>query len=185
MSFLKTLSIVFFFLLLTASGCRRKNLAPIDKLPPETQTGANTFGCLVNGEAFLPKGDPFGGPIKKAQYQFLNGKQGFGISAKRSGSDMVKDVAISGDSFKLAAGIYDLTEHNRNGRLSGSYAEYKLATVTVDDYYTNNIQRGQLIITKFDTMEQIVSGTFWFDAKNAAGQIVQVRSGRFDLGYVR
>ena len=26
-----------------------------DQLPPETQTGANTVGCLVNGKVFLPK----------------------------------------------------------------------------------------------------------------------------------
>ena len=28
----------------------------LEKLPPATQTGANTAGCLVNGVAFLPKG---------------------------------------------------------------------------------------------------------------------------------
>lgn len=25
-----------------------------DQLPPETQTGANTAGCLVDGQVFLP-----------------------------------------------------------------------------------------------------------------------------------
>ena len=29
---------------------------PIDQLPPITQTGENTFGCLVDGEVWLPKG---------------------------------------------------------------------------------------------------------------------------------
>ena len=28
----------------------------LEKLPPVTQTGANTFGCLINGKAFTPKG---------------------------------------------------------------------------------------------------------------------------------
>jgi len=28
----------------------------IAQLPPITTTGANTFGCLVNGEVWLPKG---------------------------------------------------------------------------------------------------------------------------------
>ncbi|CAD0001286.1 hypothetical protein [Flavobacterium salmonis] len=27
---------------------------PIDQLPPVTQTGANTFGCLLDGEVFKP-----------------------------------------------------------------------------------------------------------------------------------
>ena len=30
--------------------------AELAKLPPITQTGANTFGCLVNGKAYIPTG---------------------------------------------------------------------------------------------------------------------------------
>ena len=30
--------------------------AELAKLPPITQTGANTFGCLVNGKAYIPSG---------------------------------------------------------------------------------------------------------------------------------
>lgn len=30
---------------------------PTDQLPPVTQTGAGTFGCLLNGQAFLPSGN--------------------------------------------------------------------------------------------------------------------------------
>ncbi len=26
-----------------------------DQLPPITETGANTFGCLINGKVFIPK----------------------------------------------------------------------------------------------------------------------------------
>lgn len=45
-----------FMSLLTASGCKKNKLSELDKLPPATQTGANTFGCLVNGKAYLPGG---------------------------------------------------------------------------------------------------------------------------------
>jgi hypothetical protein len=30
---------------------------PVNQLPPATQTGAGTFGCLVNGQAWMPKGN--------------------------------------------------------------------------------------------------------------------------------
>ena len=30
---------------------------PEASLPPATQTGANTFGCLVNGQVWTPKGN--------------------------------------------------------------------------------------------------------------------------------
>ena len=35
-----------------AVGCKKNEL---NALPPETQVGANTFGCLVNGKAWVPK----------------------------------------------------------------------------------------------------------------------------------
>ena len=41
------------------SSCNKNEIPPTDnppQLPPETQTGANTFGCLVNGKVWLPKG---------------------------------------------------------------------------------------------------------------------------------
>lgn len=46
---------LFFYLLfiplLSLSDCEDDPAPkdPIDQLPPETQTGANTFGCLING----------------------------------------------------------------------------------------------------------------------------------------
>jgi len=44
------------FFLLSSSCKKNKPTNPVDQLPPETQTGANTFGCLINGEVFKPGG---------------------------------------------------------------------------------------------------------------------------------
>ncbi|MGI4884718.1 MAG: hypothetical protein ACRYFR_07130 [Janthinobacterium lividum] len=38
-------------------GCKKNEQAPVDQLPPATQTGANTFGCLLNGQTWTPKGN--------------------------------------------------------------------------------------------------------------------------------
>ncbi len=48
--FLKT---VLLFFALTFSNC--ENNDPQDQLPPITQTGANTFGAIVDGNVFVPK----------------------------------------------------------------------------------------------------------------------------------
>jgi hypothetical protein len=54
---MKPFLLSFLVSLLIVSGCRKhKTGNPIDQLPPETQTGANTFGCLVNGQVFKPGG---------------------------------------------------------------------------------------------------------------------------------
>ena len=172
------------FILLSSSCKKNKSDNPIDQLPPETQTGANTFGCLVDGKVFLPKGDPFGGPIIKAQYQFVNGKQGFGISGRRSDGETGQLVGIIGDSVRVEIGTFNLTSLSA-GKFRGGYTYSDLTNPIGISYYTNEIQTGQLTIKKFDIINQIVSGTFWFDAKNSSGQIVQVREGRFDLPYVR
>ena len=36
------------------SQCKKNDPTPLAQLPPATQTGANTFGCLVNGQVWLP-----------------------------------------------------------------------------------------------------------------------------------
>ena len=40
------------------AACKKDktNEDPEDQLPPATQTGTNTFGCLVNGKVYIPKG---------------------------------------------------------------------------------------------------------------------------------
>ena len=44
---------VLLLLLTTACGCVKDNQQ--DELPPITQTGENTFGCVVDGEVLIPK----------------------------------------------------------------------------------------------------------------------------------
>ena len=47
--------------------------------------------------------------------------------------------------------------------------------------FTNQEYTGELIITKLDFNNQIVSGTFWFDLENPfTGERVEIREGRFD-----
>lgn len=42
---------------------------------------------------------------------------------------------------------------------------------------------GNLLITKHDPTRRILSGRFWFDATNSAGEKVEIREGRFDILY--
>ncbi|MEJ7914030.1 MAG: hypothetical protein WKF70_12800 [Chitinophagaceae bacterium] len=89
-----------FLLLLTVlfSFQCRKSKSELEQLPPATQTGAETFGCLVNGKAFKPKGSPFGGPILSASYQHLNTMYSkgyfFSVSAKSTNSNGLTAVYI-------------------------------------------------------------------------------------------
>src|SRR5690606_28232099 len=113
------------------------------------------------------------------------GKQGFGISARRSEGEKSQSIGIGGESIVISNGIYNLGSKNIDGKLYGMYLFCQIGTLG-NSYYTNEIQRGLLTIKHFDNVSQIVSGTFWFDAiDNTTGKIVQIREGRFDLPYVR
>lgn len=166
-------------LALPASHCRKnKPQNPIDQLPPETQIGKNTFGCIIDGKVFLPKGSPFAGPVIKAQYQYYNGRQGFSISARRSEGESTQGVGVGGSNIGgISIGVYELNTGRVEGRLSGSY-NYNTVTTLGNSYYTDAIRTGQIHIKLFDSVNQIVSGTFWFDAiDSTTGKVVQVRDG--------
>ena len=79
---MKNILIITMLMLLCAASCKKDNKNE-DQLPPATQTGANTFGCLVNGKVFVPKGyGSTGRPNPHVQYDYdLNGQPYVSISA--------------------------------------------------------------------------------------------------------
>ncbi|NRB60630.1 MAG: hypothetical protein HRU50_11915 [Winogradskyella sp.] len=150
---------------------------PIDQLPPATQTGENTAGCLVNGEAFLPNN----GSIQPLVLNYLNGEDfTLGISREVNGS--LYTIRISQFNIPLQEGETYLLNTEFTG--SPSSAQYIINTFpppSPNYYSTNSMVTGELTITSNDFNNAILSGTFWFDAINSEGDIVEVREGRFDI----
>jgi hypothetical protein len=179
------------FILTTGMQCK-KDQTSIDALPPATQEGKETFGCLVNGEAFTPKGSSLGGPILSSYYQYLNSQtaQGyyFNVLAKKKSSGNVNESVsldfISKNIHLEDGKIYKLRKIDAN---DVAEAGYLLSNVSNSNSYKTQISIyiGELIISHLDETNQIVSGTFWFDAVNDKGEKVEVREGRFDLKYVK
>lgn len=176
------------FLLVTGMKCK-KDETGIEALPPATQEGKNTFGCLVNGEAFTPKGSNLGGPVLSSYYQYLNSPtaQGyfFNVSADMEGDNISKSISIGANNVIIKQGSkYQLKNYPNVDEV---YARLIIISNsgTINQYETINIYKGELLISKFDETKQIVSGTFWFDAVNKNGEKVEVREGRFDVKYVK
>jgi len=174
--------LLFISVSLFFTGCK-KNTPAIDQLPPATQTGARTFGCLVNGKVFKPKGDLFTGPRLSCAYQYNNGGYSFQLHAKQDIGNGLLSIGVFTDSLPISQGvIIKLSEPDVKGKsygLHGKYTPEGLGSL----YYTQPGGTGELHITKFDETNRIVSGTFWFDAVNSNGEKVQVREGRFDMHY--
>lgn len=181
MKFSKHLLLFLVPVLLAGFHCK-KDKTPEEQLPPETQTGAGTFGCLVNGNVFKPKGDPSGGPILSCAYQLINGAYYFQLAALNKGGSINYGVGIFTDSLIIKEGVkLILRNKNVKGEAYGLYSISEIQGLT--NYITNAIDTGDISIKKLDEVNRIVSGTFWFDAKNSSGVKVQVRSGRFDIKY--
>jgi hypothetical protein len=178
----------------TLSGmqCEKdQNIPEIDKLPPATQTGANIFGCMIDGKAFMPrKSGWFGGPVLVAQYQYLtdNGQTGnyFALTAQdeKTHVNEIWGVSLSAQCVDLEVKTYTLDQYNTLFKLAGEHHILD-ESLKFNTFTTDLINKGELTINRFDDANQIMSGTFWFDAVNKDGVKVEVREGRFDVHFIK
>ena len=157
-------------------GCKKNNPAPADQLPPATQTGANTFGCLVNGQPWTPQG--YDGTSNYSIYYDSGYRKGtLNIAAYRyntGDSNSRQDIIIFSDSLK-AISTYPLSLPNHQEALFyGSKGQC--------EYHQNegHYRRGALTITRLDLQAGVVSGTFAFTLYKAGCDSVRVTQGRFD-----
>ena len=171
-----TLSLLLF---LAMFSCSKKDTCedPVDCLPPITQTGEGTIGCLINGEPFTPGGHQLAGPTQQAFYQYVDGGYHFGLSAIDRREKINKTISVFLRKQIVEEGkVYLLNEANQDS----NFGEY---TIGVARFRTNKEFTGEIKFLKFDDVNGIVSGTFWFDAVNEEGEVVEIREGRFDMKY--
>ena len=182
------------------SGCG-KDVYPAERLPAATDQGLNEAGCLVNGEVWRPNSQLFGpkaitvNVIRNRAFYAPNGPDGFQLSismlrlpqAERAmlntntSIDLYAPIIERGGRFALT----DYVPRNFPGDWP-AYASFS-RTEASSFYYTGSgtpPAKGELIITRFDTVARVVSGTFDFTAAQP-GSLEQIRvtEGRFDVRY--
>jgi hypothetical protein len=109
----KILSIIFLCFAAINFTCKKHSVNPVDTLPPATQTGANTFGCLINGKAFTPGGSSLSGPNLAAIYEYIIPNTPNGYTFAVSATDKRNPCNITGvgfgfDSVSMNPGVYQL-----------------------------------------------------------------------------
>jgi Family of unknown function (DUF6252) len=166
--------------LFTFSRCK-KDKTEEAQLPPETTTGAMTFGCKVNGKVFVPK-DGNGRPGLFVQYVNLgnvpNGGWHLNIPAYNYSTN--KGVSIETDSLLLVEGM--------------TY-QFKTTVGTANAFYRENVsngvnvyskldnEMGSLTIKKHDLTQRILSGVFSFVGTDGNNVKINITEGRFDIRY--
>ena len=188
MKLIRSIALSVVSLIMLSSSCKKHTIPPgnqLSLLPPATQTGANTFGCLVNGQAFVPGGSVFNGAPFQCNYIYTGGGYYLTVAADNKGGDgTITDIVLGTDSLAVSQGQTLLFKRSASGNAQASY-NLVYAHGGLTSYITKNPASGQLIISRFDPDKQIVSGTFYFNAVNATGNTVNVTDGRFDMPYTR
>lgn len=135
-------------------------------LPSITSTGANTFGCRVNGVFWLAA------PTKKISGSYSKGS--ISIVMDISGNNQLSSILLtSAYNSILQPGNYQYTED-----ITGLYIDRNNYYTTNDD--SNNI--GFINILRLDSINRILSGTFEFSPYSGP-KSVKITSGRFDFKY--
>jgi hypothetical protein len=169
-------------LLLTFSTCQRKKADPqptdpTASLPPATQTGQRTFGCLLNGQPWTQPFNPTGGSGFETQYQAGN----LLISCPRVIKDNTGVAQVSQTLVFRLDSVYS----------TGTYCIIGLNGRTLDmtDFLINcnwaasSAFPATLQLTRLDLAARIVSGTFSFTLETPGCGPVAVTAGRFDTRF--
>lgn len=143
-----------------------------EKLTPETQTGANTFSCKINGKVYIPENDF---SVKAISVAFYNNTD-FEVGANGTQYDPPRNLSIHIKNI-LSEGTYllDFTQSR--------YVTYYISGT--NNYHSKILNSGKVTITKLDRNQRIISGRFDFQLTNEknSAETLNVTDGRFDVKY--
>lgn len=176
---MKYLLTAFTFLLLTAMSCRKNKDNQKDKLPPATQVGANTFGCLVNGKVYIPKGySGTGTPNPKIIFDIgIDGFPYLQIDARQYYQNSQNGSFIINIQNFVGSGEY-LIYTNKKQIGFGSYLIPDCGILPNDD---THFKSGRVLITKYDLTGGVISGQFNFKIKPSNCDTLFFTEGIFDF----
>lgn len=168
--------IIFFLLIISFLFNCKDDEQDTNVLPEATQSGKNTGGAVVNGEIWVAKIESpsiSGGNITQYNTSPALGQFMLNINLRNVNN-------TSGDQIKIfITSNQDITTTSYQLSVStGNFGIY--SNKAYNPYYTDATNSGILTITKFDKVNQIVSGTFAFKAINSNGELINITEGRFD-----
>jgi hypothetical protein len=165
----------FFLVLVLSSFSSCEKDEDFSVLPAETQSGNNTFGCYVEGKRF------FGGYLVYAIVP------GFAVSYHNKSNYIIINTTGKFEDNKKGAMHMQVFNPKAGVTLKLFNGEF--------DYINSNsrnnygvIEGGEVTITKFDTINKIVSGRFSMIGKldinindYSGNDSIRITEGRFDL----
>jgi hypothetical protein len=154
------------------TSCQKEDL---NILPQETQTGANTFGCNINGQLYL------GGYFPKTAASPL--------SAEYLSKSKKIIITAYGKINNKAAGSMYFEINNPVMKISQNLSiAYYSPGASSNCFQYLAINEAGIYLSKFDTINKIVSGNFNFLGRCSdalfhisGNDSIQITQGRFDI----
>lgn len=193
--------ILFSFFLVAGLQCPKESFInqtstkPEMILPPISTSGLNTIGCKIDGKVWVPYSERgnwlFPGPsfLNAGINRNQNWKLAIGgMQLERQSKNDINVIEIYISQLNTDT-VFILTK-NRKGNF-GYYVPIMTPCFTPDSntcspaYFTDeSLNNGAVQILKFDSIKQIVSGTFYFTVIDSTTKIKhEITDGRFDLRY--
>ena len=182
---MKNFLLFAFVLLSIASSCNDDDLEPrpgetpletLNRLVPATQTGAGTFGCLVNGEVWIPESDGVHDITIDARIGTTN--------PNNMTIQLMKEPISDDRSQRMTIGtVYRLGEKIRM-KTGSNFVDFSLPgncrKIHIDTTLENYI-----IVDRVDASRDIMSGRFacTMQEDDCPDTKIEITEGRFDVIY--
>ncbi|TAG29818.1 MAG: hypothetical protein EAZ35_09340 [Sphingobacteriia bacterium] len=169
---------------LTISCTKDNNLSDTDNipgLPPVTQIGANTFGCLVNGKPWIPSGNNGTANLSIDYDPGINNGY-FSVAAYNISSTMTTYIILGIKDSVLFLTSNKTIKISKNEKGAFLYDQIGICRTYSDDnrIYSN----GSIQIEKYDKNLKIISGRFNCKLYNTnCNDTIEITKGRFDFKF--
>jgi hypothetical protein len=190
---MKKTILIFLATLLLFSCSKDSTGDPTFQLPPETQTGANTFGCLINGKVLIPRSGvgSIAGPDEAVYVWggYPNSTDYYEIDVRDYKSNRTAQILIHLQSAHLK-GVSNFVVDKSNGFSSIDGLDHNYIHCRVFNEATNSYQyyrsfdnSGLVKVTRYDFIKRIISGTFSCRVRNSTNPSdeIEIKQGRFDI----
>ena len=192
---MKTIILLVF---LAITSCNKDSVKqdPIAQLPPETQTGANTFGVTINGKVYIPRtptGVNVGGTPQAVRFwrspdaehiyddlEIVDGASNVGF----------KIIIHLQNLFLNGNGQYVLKQSNfqeQGDSIPFNQIYFKIWDSKISNYaYYGSIENeGKVYVTRYDFANRIFSGNFSgkFVRYDNPNEFITITDGRFDINW--
>jgi len=182
-SMMKTNQILTGLCLVVISCCKDTNKPiniPAPSLPAISSEGKNTFGCLINGELYLPKGS-----YNHSYYSWHDEPNFYGtfsmnVNRKQPNDNSNFTIELRNRVFTIGKHLVYANPNTKNylfhSEGSSPPAEYENFTLDSNNF---------IHLIRLDTINRIAAGTFQFSLVNNNNILdtVKVTEGRFDFTY--